>query len=418
MVSVGVIGVGYVGLPLALLCAKKGFDVVGFGRTKENVEKLRNGICTIKDERCIEQFKNFGKKINFSNNSEDLANCDLFVICVPTPIKSNYDPDLDCVTSAINKILPFTENKLIILESTVYPGTVDETVLPILNHTNKKYYFAYCPERINPGDKKWNVENIRRVLGGINDESCRRAIKFYTQLGIIIKKVSNIKTAEASKITENTFRDVNIAFVNEIAKSFDKMGIDTKEVIEAAATKPFGFLPHYPGCGVGGHCIAVDPYYLISKAKSLGFDHKFLKLAREINESMPDYTVDLITSYLNKIKKSVHGSAIGLLGVSYKKNIGDIRESPFFKIKKKLENLGGELYIFDPYVKYYSNVNSVEELLTKSECIILITDHDEFTNITASTLKKNNINIVIDGRNCLDKELIEQAGILYKGIGR
>ena len=217
---------------------------------------------------------------------------------------------------------------------------------------------------------------------------------------------------------ENTFRDVNIAFVNEMAQSFDRAGIDVLEVIKGASTKPFAFMPHYPGAGVGGHCISIDPYYLIEKAKQLGFHHKFLLLAREINNNMPHYTIELLENEMRKLKKTIKGAKVGVLGLAYKANVDDTRESPAFEIINILKTKGADIFVFDPHVGKGSNAKDLNELLNKSDYIILATDHIEFKNMDLSLLKKNKILAVIDGRNCLDKEKIKTMGILYHGIGR
>jgi nucleotide sugar dehydrogenase len=292
---------------------------------------------------------------------------------------------------------------------------------PILESTGLKagvdFYLSHCPERIDPGNKKWVVEKIPRVVGGINDASTKKTAEFYrTIIENTVTEVKGSKEAEATKIMENTFRDVNIAFVNEMAKSFDKAGIDILEVIRGASTKPFGFMPHFPGCGVGGHCIAVDPYYLIDNAKNYGFDHEFLSLARKINNSMPEFTVNLLVEELNKLGKSVKGTKIGILGLAYKGNVDDTRESPAFEIIHLLKKLGANIFIFDPYLKEKSDAKSLSELFDKVECIVVASDHNEFKSIKASDLKS--IKLVIDGRNCMDKESIKNAGIVYKGIGR
>ena len=324
--------------------------------------------------------------------------------------------------STISKFIK--QNTLLVVESTIYPGTIEEIVIPILkkqrfDSCKNDVFVAHCPERIDPGNKKWTIENLPRVVGGITKEAAKKAAEFYR--GIIsadIIELSSVKAAEATKIMENTFRDVNIAFVNEMAKSFDKAGIDILEVIKGASTKPFAFMPHYPGAGVGGHCIPVDPYYLIEKAKQIGFNHKFLSLAREINNSMPDYTVELLEGELKKLKKSIKGAKVGVLGLAYKANVDDIRESPAFEIINILKTKGADVFVFDPHVKKGINVNGIDELLNKSDYIILATDHNEFRNMDMEKLKKHKILAVIDGRNCLDNEKIKAMGILYHGIGR
>jgi nucleotide sugar dehydrogenase len=315
------------------------------------------------------------------------------------------------------------KGSLVIIESTINPGVCEEIVKPIFEKAGhvigKDVYLSHCPERINPGDPKWNVTNIPRVVGSFDELGLQKTLDFYRGIiGAEIMPMRTVREAEAVKIMENSFRDVNIAFVNELAKSFDLMGIDIVNVIRGAATKPFAFMAHWPGCGVGGHCIPVDPYYLIEKAKELNFDHKFLRVARAINNSMPAYTVELLQDALNKIQKSFKGTFIGILGVSYKANVGDLRESPALKIIKLLEERGVAPYVFDPYVSEKSNVASIGELLEKCEAIVVATDHKEFLEIPSERLKERNIRIIIDGKNCLNKEKILKLGIIYKGIGR
>lgn len=312
--------------------------------------------------------------------------------------------------------------QLVIIESTVAPGTCRGIVKPILEKSGfkigKNIHLAHCPERIDPGNKKWTIENIPRVIGALSDEGRERSAIFYESLiNSPIKRLSSIEAAEATKIVENTFRDINIAFVNELAKSFDKLQIDVLEVIESAATKPFAFIPHYPGCGVGGHCISVDPYYLIEKAKDSGFEHKFLELARSINKSMPEYTVQRTIEGLNEIGRCIKDTEISILGISYKPNIDDIRESPSFEIVSRLKDMGAKLKVYDPYIKKLSNVDSLNSALN-SKCIIIVTAHDEFREIDIKKLKKNGVEVIIDGRNCLNKDKIINSGIVYKGIGR
>ena len=290
-----------------------------------------------------------------------------------------------------------------------------------MEKSGKKFLLAHCPERIDPGNNDFTIERIDRVVGGINKESSDRAYEFYDSIissGSVIQ-LSNVKAAEATKMMENTFRDINIAFVNEMAKSFDKAGIDIVEVIKGASNKPFAFMAHYPGAGVGGHCIPVDPYYLIEKAKSIGFSHKFLSLAREINNSMPAYTVEVLENELKKLKASIKNAKVGVLGLAYKADVDDTRESPALKVIEILKEKEANVFVFDPYVKKGSNVNDLSELLEKSDYIILVTDHKEFKDIE-NKLEENNIKIIIDGRNYLDKEKIKSLNlkIAYHGIGR
>ena len=366
-----VIGLGYVGFPLLRLIVEKGFNAIGLDIDKEKVDKATK------------------EGVNATTNPDKvLNNADCTIICVPTPVDENHRSDLKFVKSATQAIAThFIKDSLVILESTVAPGTTEEIIVPILEKSGlkkgKDFYVAHCPERVDPGNKKWTVRNIPRVVSGINEESTDIAYTFYREiLDVEIVKLSTVKTAEAVKIVENTFRDINIAFVNELAKSFDKIGIDITEIIKGASTKPFGFMPHHPGCGVGGHCIAVDPYYLIEKAEKGGFNHRFLKLAREINNSMPEYTVQKVIVGLNKAGLCVKDTNIAVLGLAYKGGVNDTRESPAFPIIHQLEKLDANITIFDPYILYKSTVKTLDEALEKSDCNVIVTGHPEFKRIS------------------------------------
>jgi UDP-N-acetyl-D-glucosamine dehydrogenase len=420
--KLAVIGLGYVGLPLALLSARKGYSVIGVDISKEKVDKINKGESPIDDEYIKENLKK--TKITATTDFSKIKDHYAIVICVPTPVTKKHVPDMSYVEKACESISKHIQKgQLIILESTVYPGTTEEVCKPILEKSGLKagtdFYLSHCPERIDPGNKKWVVEKIPRVAGGINAESTKKTAEFYRSvLDSQVMEVKSAKEAEAAKIMENTFRDINIAFMNEMAKSFDKQGIDIMEVIKGASTKPFAFMPHYPGCGVGGHCISVDPYYLIDNAKTYGFEHEFLLLARKINNSMPEYTVELLTEELNKLGKSIKGAKIAVLGLAYKGNVDDIRESPSFEIIELLKKKGASLTVFDPWLPEMSDVKTIEDALKGKECVVLVTDHNQFKEMDLALFKKNNIKLVIDGRNCLDKKAIEAEGIKYKGIGR
>jgi len=400
--KVTIVGLGYVGLPLACLCASKDHAVSGLDIDQEKVEKINAG------ERSLK-----GKA---TTDPTVLDSSDVVIVCVPTPIDDDNKPNLEPLKSAVETISEhLKDDQLVIIESTIYPGTTEEVLKPILEKAGKEFYLAHCPERIDPGNKDWTVENLPRVVGAVTSEGKRKAAEFYrTILTADVLELSSVKAAEAVKVMENTFRDVNIAFINEMAKSFDKVGIDITEVIRGASTKPFAFMPHYPGCGVGGHCIPVDPYYLIEKAKNLGFDHEFLKLARKINKSMPLYTVELLEKELGGLQ----GTNVGILGVSYKKDVDDTRESPSKVMIKALGEKGANVFVYDPHAKKESNVGSLDELLEKSSAVVLATNHTEFKEMDTNKLKESGIEVVIDGRNCLDKEKILGLGIKYKGIGR
>ena len=422
MKTITIVGLGYVGLPVACLCAIHNYKVFGADIDKNKVELIERGICPIKDENLENQFKKVKSKIKATADIEEaVSQSDIIIICVPTPVDKNHTPDLTALKSAVTSVSnAMKESALIIIESTIFPSTTEDIILPILKKSEiKKFYLAHCPERIDPGNKNFTIEKIPRVVGGLNKESSIKAYEFYKEIiNADIIELSSVKAAEATKIMENTFRDINIAFINEMAMSFDKAGIDILEVIKGASTKPFAFMPHYPGSGVGGHCIPVDPYYLIEKAKQIGFNHEFLSLARKINESMPSYAVELLENKLKNLSKNIKKAKIGILGISYKADVDDIRESPALKIINILKTKDADVFIFDPYVKKESNVKDLNELLQKSDYIILATDHKEFKDINPVKLKDNNIKIIIDGRNCLDKEKIKDLGIAYHGIGR
>ncbi len=420
-----VIGLGYVGLPLAAIAANKGYKVYGYDNDESKTKLIKKGIPPFKEEFLEELLPKVKGKIQvISGDSPLMKKCDIHIIAVPTPVDEKYFPDLGPVISASKTVAKnIKKGALVVLESTVNPGVCEEIVKPIFEKAGfvlgRDVFIAHCPERVNPGDPKWNVSNIPRVVGSFDEIGLKRAKEFYENIvDAKIMPMKTIREAEAVKIMENSFRDINIAFVNELAKSFDRMDIDIKHVIEGASTKPFSFWAHWPSCGVGGHCIPVDPYYLIEKAKENDFDHVFLRAARKINNSMPSYTVEVLQDALNQIEKSIKGSKIGLLGMSYKANVSDLRESPSFKIIKALKRHSGKAEIFDPYSPKHSTVKSLDELLEKSEALILATNHNEFVNIPVKKFLDNGIKVIVDGKNCLDKEAIQKAGIIYKGIGR
>jgi UDP-N-acetyl-D-glucosamine dehydrogenase len=421
--KIGIIGLGYVGLPLALRAAEKGYSVFGYDADKQKIEKIKKGQSPFREE-FIETRKNWLKKINVSHNPSMLKKCDIVIVCVPTPVDEKFYPILNPLIRATETIIKNRKKgQLVVIESTINPGICDEVLIPIFAKAKLKkgqdYYIAHCPERINPGDPRWNVANIPRVLGADSLAGLEIAKSFYESIiEAPIKLMRSIKEAEACKVVENSFRDINIAFVNELAKSFDKLDIDVKNVIEGAATKPFAFLPHFPGRGVGGHCIPVDPYYLIERAKESGFDHRFLRVAREINNSMPSYTVELMQDLLNEVNLSMRGTNIGVMGLSYKANVDDLRESPAIKIIEELKKKQATVVRYDPYILGLSDVKDLKAFLSKSDAIILVTNHWEFSEIKPETYKQYKIKAIVDGMNCLDKEKIKKLGIKYHGIGR
>lgn len=420
--SVCIIGLGYVGLPLAVQSALRGYKVYGLDSDKEKIKKINSGKSPIEEEFLEINLPKV--RINATSDSKVIKKCDISIVCVPTPIDENKMPDLTPVKVAVESIIKnFKKGQLVIIESTINPGVCEEIIEPMFNEAgkilNRDYYLAHCPERINPGDPRWNVTNIARVVGASDKKGLEWAATFYENIvDAQIMRMGSIREAEAVKIVENSFRDINIAFVNELAKSFDKLGIDVVAAIKGAATKPFSFMAHWPSCGVGGHCIPVDPYYLIERAKLSGFDHEFMKIARKVNLSMPEYTVELLQDMLNEVEMPLKGTNVGVLGLAYKANVSDLRESPVKEIIKILRENKANILSFDPYVVEKSTVKSLNELLKKADAILLATDHNEFKKISAEELKKNKIKVVVDGKNCLDKDAIKKVGIIYKGIGR
>lgn len=420
--TVCIIGLGYVGLPLAVQCALKGYEVYGLENDTEKNALINSGKSPINEDFLIDNLAKV--KLVATNDPSVIKKSDIVIVCVPTPVDESYLPDLGPVKVAAATIAKnLNPGQLVVIESTINPGVCEEVVEPIFAEAGFKvgvdYEMAHSPERINPGDPKWNVTNIPRVVGSFTKKGLETAFTFYDDIiDAEIMAMDTIREAEAVKIVENSFRDINIAFVNELAKSFDRLDINITNVIKGASTKPYAFMPHFPSCGVGGHCIPVDPYYLIERAKASGFDHEFLKIARKVNNSMPEYTVELMQDALNTKKLPLNGTTVGLLGISYKANVADLRESPALQVIKHLKRHGAEVLVFDPHTTKHSTVSSIEELLEKSTAIILTTDHKEFKQIDPKLFAKHNILALIDGKNCLDRAAFENCGILYKGIGR
>lgn len=422
--TLAVVGIGYVGLPVALLSQQKGWHVTGIDTNKERVDMVNAGKSPFEDEFTTNLITDH--PITATTDFTVVQDADVVVVAVPTPVTDSHEPDLTPLKSALASILPHLQpGQLLSIESTINPGVMDEVVVPLLETRedlplsgDNALHVVHCPERINPGDKQWTIRNIPRVIGGYTPEATAAGKKFYESIvEAEIKPMASVTEAEAVKIFENTFRDINIAFVNEMAKSFDRLGIDVVHVIEGASTKPFAFLAHYPGNGVGGHCISVDPYYMIERARQVGFDHKFLMLARQINDSMPEYTIELMDHGVKKL--GIKEPTVALLGLAYKKNIDDLRESPCLDIRALLEQRGGDLRVFDPHVLKESTVKTLEDAVSGADVVILGTNHDEFTEaVTGKFLKKHGVKVIVDGKNALDDKDIEAAGVTYYGIGR
>jgi UDP-N-acetyl-D-glucosamine dehydrogenase len=414
---IGIVGLGYVGLPLVKTFLSKGFEVLGFDIDEKKVEMLNQGKSYIK-HFTAEELKTFLKKKKFQPITDFglLAKADVIIICVPTPLDSHKNPDLSYVlttTEVISKNL--RRGQLVVLESTTYPGTTEEKMLPLLEAGGLKagedFYLAYSPERENPGDKVYTTEKIPKVVGGVTPRCKRVAKVLYDQIVVKTIPVSSPRVAEATKLMENIFRSVNIAMVNEMKMIFDRMGIDIWEVVEAASTKPFGFMTFLPGPGYGGHCIPVDPFYLAWKAKEVDHPTKFIELAGEINTLMPYYVVTKTIEALNKKGKSARGARILILGIAYKKDIDDQRESPALKIISLLQNKGAKVSYNDPYVHQsyghrdypgleLKSVALTEKMLKEFDAVIIATAHSDYDFEWIA----ENSSLIIDTRNAIKKK--------------
>jgi UDP-N-acetyl-D-glucosamine dehydrogenase len=388
---IGVIGLGYVGLPLARAFAVKKFRTMGFDIDPSKVEKLNRGETYLKTMPA-EKVKEMRKLGTFEATTDfpRLAECDAIIICVPTPLTKTMDPDLSYVVSSVRSVAKaLRKGQLVVLESTTYPGTTDEVAKPLLEEKGlvcgRDFFLAFSPEREDPGNKNFETTIIPKVVGGVDAESGRLAVKLYGKAIQKIEPVSSAKVAEAAKILENVYRCVNIALVNELKVVFDRMGIDVWEVIAAASTKPFGFQPFYPGPGLGGHCIPIDPFYLSWKAREFGCHTRFIELAGEINTAMPHYVVTRVAEALNSRGKAVRGSKVLVLGIAYKKDIDDLRESPSLELIELLDAMGAEVIYNDPYVpstpktrRHNLGLKSQDvtpQLLKSMDCVLIATDH-------------------------------------------
>jgi UDP-N-acetyl-D-glucosamine dehydrogenase len=417
--KVAVIGLGYVGLPLSLLAAKKGYDVTGIDLDAKKVDFINKRKDPIGEEFIARNIKSTTLKA--SSDFSSVSSADIVIVCVPTPVEHDYQPNLRPLKGAVSSIAKnIKKGALVIIESTINPGVCDEIVIPLIEKEsgfklNADFFVSHCPERINPGDSKWSVENIPRVAGSSDPQGLKKTVSFYESIiEAPIKAMGSIKEAEAVKIVENSFRDINIAFVNELAMSFTKLGINVKNVIDGAATKPFAFMAHYPSVGVGGHCIPVDPYYLIEYAKGYGFDHEFLSLARAINNRMPEFTIEQLIEALNEAGISIKGAKVAVLGLSYKANVADDRESPSYKLIKMLSTKGAKAVAYDPYLPDKSDTESLDEAIENADAVIVATNHREFMKLNVAKLKGK---VFIDGKNAFDKKIFLEGDVIYRGIG-
>ena len=392
-VTVGIIGMGYVGLPLVLRFCEEGFRILGFDVDSRKVQTLKKGRSYLKSipSSRISQFIR-SRNLDVTDDFSRLGKPDCILICVPTPLTEKMEPDLQYIektTEAIRKHL--RKGQLIVLESTSYPGTTEELILPQLESTGltagKDFFLAYSPEREDPGNRRFTTHQIPKVVAGVTPFCKEAAVSLYSQIIKKVVPVSSPRVAELTKLLENIYRSVNIALVNELKMLADRMGIDIWEVIEAASTKPFGFSPFYPGPGMGGHCIPIDPFYLSWKARDYDFTTKFIELAGEINVSIPYYVVSKILDGLNERRKSVKGAKILILGVAYKKDVDDARESPALAIMDLLQKKGATIFYHDPFIpklppfrKYHFKLTSsplTEALLHRMDAAVVVTDHTQ-----------------------------------------
>jgi UDP-N-acetyl-D-glucosamine dehydrogenase len=408
--SCAVIGLGYVGLPLAVELARAGFRVHGIDLDPGKIRAINAGRSYIPDVPTAELRRQVraGRLIAGSDYSV-VRRCDTVNICVPTPLSKTRDPDISYIVNSVEGVRPHVHpGMLVILESTTYPGTTDEVVTPALAdarlRVGKEIFVAFSPERVDPGNAVFNTRNIPKVVGGTTAACTRVAVAFYRSFLDKVHPVSGTRAAEMIKIHENTFRSVNIGLVNELALICDRMGIDVWEVIDGASTKPFGFMPFYPGPGLGGHCIPVDPYYLAWKARSVGFEARFIELAGHVNAHMPDHVVAKAVEALNRAGKPLKGSRVLILGVAYKKNIDDLRESPALDIILKLGEKGARVSYCDPFIPWIevdgrrlASRPPSPSVISSADLVVIVTDHDSFDY--AQVLRSSRL--ILDTRNAL-----------------
>ncbi len=418
---VGVIGLGYVGLPLLVEFAAQGFQATGFEVDEGKAARINAGGSYIPDVPG-ERVKSFVDEdvLRATTDFAALNGCDVIIICVPTPLRKTKEPDISYILAAAEQIqLNLRRGQLIILESTTYPGTTDEVLLPMFAERGMKldedFLLAFSPERVDPGNPQFQTHNIPKVVGGCTDDSTEVAAALYGAIVNNVHPVTSARVAEAAKLLENTFRAVNIGMANEMARLCYALGIDTWEVIRAAATKPFGFMPFYPGPGIGGHCIPLDPHYLSWKARQHGFDSRFISLAEEVNSRMPDHVVTLVADGLNDERKSLKGARVLLLGVAYKKDIDDVRESPALSIIDRLRAKGADVRYHDPFVADVrfddahttgggtplQSVTLSDDELQGADCVVIVTDHSQVDYKRVCELTK----LIVDTRNALTSDV-------------
>ena len=405
-----VIGLGYVGLPLAVEFAREGYRVIGVDVVKEKVRLLNDGISYIPDVSSDDVADLVGRGLlSATDDYSVLREVDAISICVPTPLRKTRDPDMSYIIAAADEIARYSHpGLLIVLESTTYPGTTDELIVPRLSgngfEPGREVFICFSPERIDPGNEKYGVRNTPKVIGGVTPDCLEVGMALYSKAIETVVPVSSTRAAEMVKLLENTFRSVNIGLVNEMAIMCDKLDVNVWEVIEAASTKPFGFMTFYPGPGLGGHCIPIDPLYLSWKLKTLNYNARFIELASEINSNMPLYVVGKVMDALNDVRKTVNGAKILVLGAAYKRDIDDLRESPALDVIRLLQERGAEVHYNDPYVPALhhegldmESVDLTDELLQSADCVVIVTDHTAYDWERIAQKAR----IIVDSRNAL-----------------
>ncbi len=422
---IGVIGLGYVGLPLIIEFALKGYETVGFEVDAKKVDALNQGTSHIVDVPSENVQKAIAAgKFTATTDFAELKNCDVIIICVPTPLRKTKDPDMSYILAAGEQIKKYARRgQLVILESTTYPGTTDEILQPMIEEAGLKldedFLLAFSPERVDPGNPQYQTHNITKVVGGVGQDSTEVSALLYSNIVDNVHAVSSARVAEACKLWENTFRAINIGMANEMAKVCNALGIDSWEVVRAAATKPFGFMPFYPGPGIGGHCIPLDPHYLSWKARQHGFDSQFITLAEQINSGMPKYVAGLVRDALNDNEKSVKGAKILILGVAYKKDIDDMRESPALSVIDLLRSRGADVVYHDDFVAEVTfdhaytigdgeplfNQALTDDLLESADCVVICTEHSGVDYKRVCELSK----VIVDTRNALKEDIRNES---------
>jgi UDP-N-acetyl-D-glucosamine dehydrogenase len=432
-ISVSILGLGHVGYPMASLFAKNGFQTLGYDINSKRLDDIKQGKALselssilptdeVNKQKVLSEISN---NLKVSNQEKILENADVFIVDVPTPLNDDA-PNLFFLKTTCKTISKFIRKQtLVIIESTIYPGATEEIVKPLLETSGLRagddFYLSFSPERIDPGNKKWNITIIPKIVGGLNEESTEITCLLFSQIVEKVVPVSSLKVAEATKMLENIFRSVNIALINELSKFFEELEIDIWETIDAAASKPFGFLPHYPGPGVGGHCIPKDPFYLLYKARKMGATIEFIEEAASINRNRPLYVIHMAEKALKIRDKTMQDSSFAILGVTYKKDVLDIRRTPSKTLITELSKTSKEIMTFDPLTAetFGTKTGSLEETIRDKDCIILLVDHSYFreNNIEDKINKLSPSCCLIDAKNFIDSTKLKNT-ILYKCLGK